>query len=244
MHIQNLAVLVENKKILKNITLSIAPGSIHALMGPNGSGKSTLAYTLLGHPHYEVENGTILYKNQNITELAPAERAKLGIFLSFQQPVAIPGLKVNTFLKEALQATSGTTISVQEFNIKLIEYMKQLQIDPSFAYRDLNDGFSGGEKKRFELLQMLVLKPTFIILDEIDSGLDIDALKLVAYTVDLLKKENGQTTVLIITHYQRILEHISPDYVHVLYDGEIMQSGDAQLVHQLEAKGYDEYSRP
>ena len=239
LHICDLSVLVNDNLILDSINLSIKLGSVHAIMGPNGSGKSTLAYTLMGHPHYTIANGTIMLNNNDITKLSPDKRAKHGLFLAFQQPPAIPGVRVITFLKEAYTIATGKNVSVPEFHAILNERMRQLAIDPSFAYRDLNDGFSGGERKKFELLQLLVLQPKVVILDEIDSGLDIDALKIVGNGIAIARKENHDLSIIIITHYQRILNYIHPDYVHILYDGRVVKSGSFSLVQQLEKKGYD-----
>ena len=240
--IKNLHVSVEGKRILKGVNLTIEKGKVHALMGPNGSGKSTLAYTLMGHPQYEIEDGEVIFKGQNLLDLEPDERARLGLFLAFQYPTAIPGVTVANFLRQALNAkrtaqNGGKPIPIPEFRKLLTEKMKLLNMDPSFAGRYLNDGFSGGEKKRAEILQMAVLEPEIAILDETDSGLDIDALRIVANGVNsLIGPHMG---VLLITHYQRILNYVKPDRVHVMYDGRIVLSGGSELAHELEAKGYD-----
>ena len=240
----NLSISIEEKKILKDLTLAIAPGSIHAIMGPNGSGKSTMAHTIAGNPIYKVTNGDIQFKEKTITQLAPHQRARLGIFVSFQQPPAIPGLKVLSLLKEAYRALHPKDdIDTEQFQKQVEQYLALLRMDRAFLYRNCNEGFSGGERKRFELLQLLVLKPKFIILDEIDSGLDVDALALVARVVNMLRAQDDQRSFLIITHYQRILDHVQPDYVHVLCDGSIVDSGDASLVHQVDQKGYDAYKQ-
>lgn len=241
MHIAQLSVSVANQPILHGIDLAIAPGSVHAIMGPNGSGKSTLAYALAGHPNYTITDGSIMIGESDITNLSPDKRSQAGLFLAFQYPVAIPGVRVNTFLKEALYASSGTLLSMPEFNELLLATMHKLHIDPAFAYRDLNDGFSGGEKKRLEILQLLMLNPKVAVLDEIDSGLDIDALKIVADGLQLAREQNPQTAILLITHYQRMLNYITPDQVHVLCDGRIVASGDAALAQHIEHKGYDGY---
>ncbi len=233
----DLHVEVNGKEILKGVNLEIKKGEIHALMGPNGSGKSTLASTLMGHPNYKVTKGEIWLDGQNITELSPDERAKLGLFLAFQYPSEVPGVTVANFLRLALNAVRGEEIPVLEFYKLLNNKMKELKMDPDFAKRYLNDGFSGGEKKRNEILQMSLLQPKYAILDETDSGLDIDALKIVAEGVNRLVGPN--MGVLIITHYQRILHYIQPDYVHVLYDGRIIQSGGKELAEKLEETGYD-----
>jgi len=240
--IKNLHVNVEGKPILKGVDLTVHKGKIHALMGPNGSGKSTLAYTLMGHPKYEVTEGEILFKGVNLLDLEPDERARMGLFLAFQYPVAIPGVSVANFLRSAINArrlsgNGGKAISVPEFRKLLKEKMKLLEMDPSFAGRYLNEGFSGGEKKRAEILQLAVLQPEIAILDETDSGLDIDALRIVANGVKAVA--GPDMGVLIITHYQRILNYIEPDYVHVMLDGRIVLSGEDDLAHELEQRGYD-----
>ena len=239
--IKNLSVSIDDQPIINDLNLQVAPGTIHAIMGPNGSGKSTLAYTLAGHPNYKIERGSIVFNNQNVTKLPPDKRAQAGLFLAFQHPCEIPGVTVSNFLKEAYAAITTTQISVEEFHQLLQKKMKLLNIDPSFAYRNLNDGFSGGEKKRLEMLQLLVLKPKLAILDEIDSGLDIDALKIVAQGLTQARRENPSMSVIIITHYQRILNYIKPDFVHILMNGNIVQSGDATLAHSLEQRGYQQF---
>lgn len=241
LQIKNLSIAVEDKTIIKNLTLSVEPGTVHALMGPNGSGKSTLAYALMGHPRYEITSGTVLLNNHDLLSMPVDKRAQAGLFLVFQYPHALPGVTVFAFLKEAYDAIHAP-IDVAEFERMLNKVMDTLHIDFSFAYRYLNDGFSGGEKKRFEILQMLILKPTLVIIDEVDSGLDIDALKLVADGINMAKKSNPEMSIILITHYQRILEYLVPDFVHVLCDGELVQSGDASLVTVIEQKGYDGYS--
>lgn len=243
LHICDLSVLINDTLILNSINLKIKFGTIHAIMGPNGSGKSTLAYTLMGHPHYTITSGSIILNNQDITALSPDKRAKHGLFLAFQQPPAIPGVRVITFLKEAYTAVTGKNISVPEFHAMLNKRMQQLAIDPSFAHRNLNDGFSGGERKKFELLQLLVLQPKVAILDEIDSGLDIDALKIVGNGIGIARKENPDLSIIIITHYQRILHYVHPDYIHILCDGRIVKSGSFSLAQELEHKGYDVYKK-
>ncbi len=241
--IRNLRVSIEGKEILKGVNLTLPKGEVHAIMGPNGTGKSTLAYTLMGHPAYEVTDGEVIFKEQNILELEPDERSRLGIFLAFQYPVAIPGVTVANFLRTAVNARRRAQnpedkgIPIPEFRKMLKAKMELLKIDPSFAGRYLNDGFSGGEKKRAEILQMAVLQPEIAILDETDSGLDIDALRIVAEGVNALRGEN--LGVLVITHYQRILNYIRPDVVHVMMDGRIVETGDAELALHLEEHGYD-----
>ncbi len=237
--INNLSVAVLDKPVLKDISLFIESGSIHAIMGPNGSGKSTLAYALMGHPDYSFTAGTVIWNDQDLTSMPVHERARRGLFLSFQHPLEIPGVSVSSFLKEAYMATKGSHISVADFQQLLLDRCVQLDIDSAFIGRALNAGFSGGEKKRLELLQLLLLQPKIAILDEIDSGLDIDSLKIVAQGIELARKENPVMSIILITHYQRILDHIIPDHVHVLCDGRIALSGDATVSHQLEARGYD-----
>lgn len=242
--INQLRVNVDEKQVLQDIQLHIEPGTVHALMGPNGSGKSSLAYTLIGHPNYTVIHGSIILADQDITHLSPDKRARAGLFLSFQQPPAIPGVNVLTFLKEAHHAVTGVAMAVAEFRALVEKRMSQLQINPALIYRNLHEGFSGGEKKQFEMLQLLLLQPKVAILDEIDSGLDIDALKAVAHGLQCARQENPQLSLILITHYQRILEYITPDYVHILCDGKLVKSGDATLVTELEMEGYRGYRQP
>lgn len=237
----------EDKEILRGINLTVEAGKIHAIMGPNGSGKSTLAYTLAGHPKYEVIDGEVLYRGENILELEPDERSKHGIFLAFQYPVAVAGVTVANFLRAAINAHRAeegrnpkeTAMPIAEFRKLLTERMKMLDMSPDFARRYLNEGFSGGEKKRLEILQMAMLQPTMAIMDETDSGLDIDALRVVAHGVNTIKEQNPEMGVLVITHYQRLLNYIKPDYVHVLMDGQIVREGGPELALELEEKGYD-----
>ncbi len=236
--IKDLHVSVEGQKILNGVDLVVKRGQVCALMGPNGSGKSTLAYTLMGHPKYTVDKGEVIYKGKNILEMATDERAKLGLFLSFQYPQEIPGVSVSNFLRTAFNAVKPNQINVAEFVKLLKDRMKLLKIDDSFSRRYLNEGFSGGEKKRTEILQMAVLQPEIAILDETDSGLDIDSLKVVANGVNTLLGPN--LGVLLITHYQRLLNYITPDMVHIMLKGRIVKSGGKELAHELEAKGYDE----
>ncbi len=238
--IKDLHVSIEGKKILNGVDLIVKKGEVCALMGPNGSGKSTLAYTLMGHPKYQVKNGEVWYKGKNVLELKADERAKLGIFLSFQYPQEIPGVSVSNFLKTAYNAVKPSQISVPDFVKLLKEKMKLLRIDDTFSRRYLNEGFSGGEKKRTEILQLAVLQPEIAILDETDSGLDIDSLKIVAEGVNTLLGPN--MGVLVITHYQRLLNYITPDKVHIMVKGRIVKSGGKELAHELEANGYDEYA--
>lgn len=228
----------EGTPILKGVDLELREGEIHAIMGPNGSGKSTLAKVLAGHPAYEVTGGSVLYKGQNLLEMEPDERARAGVFLAFQYPMEIPGVSIANFLRTALQAKNpDEELDIFDFQEKLMDRMQLLEMDPSFAERSVNDGFSGGEKKRSEILQMAMLEPNIAILDETDSGLDIDALRIVAGGVNALKGPN--LGILCITHYQRILRYLEPDYVHILLDGRIVESGGKELAETLEEKGYD-----
>lgn len=235
--IKDLHVTVENREILKGVDLTVPKGETHALMGPNGSGKSTLAYTLLGHPKYKVTGGQIHWKGQDILALPPDERAKAGLFLAFQYPVTVTGVTLVNFLRQSLRAVRGKDVAVREFRKELQEGMKVLKMDNQFVTRYVNDGFSGGEKKRAEMLQMALMKPEMAILDETDSGLDIDALRIVAEGVNSLA--GPELGILIITHYQRILNYIKPQRVHVLYQGRIIHEGGPELVARLEAEGYD-----
>jgi Fe-S cluster assembly ATP-binding protein len=237
--INNLFVSVIDKPVLYDITMNINSGDIHAIMGPNGSGKSSLAYALMGHPSYSITAGEFCLDGTDMVEVPVHERAKNGLFLSFQHPCEIPGVSVASFLKEAYMAVTETHITVVDFQKLLLARCKQLSIDASFISRGLNEGFSGGEKKRLELLQLLILQPKVAILDEIDSGLDIDSLKVVAAGIELARKENPTMSIVLITHYQRILNYIVPDYVHVLCDGRLVESGNAQVARDLELKGYD-----
>lgn len=239
--INNLSVSIENKSILKGLSLEIKKGTVHAIMGPNGAGKSTLAKVLSGDPSYEILEGDILLDGQSINEKEADERAHLGLFMSFQYPPEIPGISNTTFLKAACnakrKALGQEALSDEEFQVLLKEKMQLVNAKAEFETRNLNEGFSGGEKKRNEILQMAMLEPTYAILDETDSGLDIDALKIVAASVNKLKSENN--AIILITHYQRLLDYIQPDYIHVMMDGKIVFSGDKTLAHELEARGYD-----
>ena len=241
LEIKNLHVSIDGKKILKGLNLDVKPGEIHAIMGPNGSGKSTLSSVIAGNEDYEVTQGSIFYKNENIEDLSPEERANKGIFMSFQYPVEIPGITVTNFIKTAinsnLKARGEKEMSASIMLKKIREKANLLEIDSKFLSRSLNEGFSGGEKKRNEIFQMAMLEPSLAILDETDSGLDIDALRIVASGVNKIK--NSSNAIVIITHYQRLLDHIIPDYVHVLQDGIIAKSGKKDLAMQLEEKGYD-----
>jgi Fe-S cluster assembly ATP-binding protein len=243
--VENLHAGIEGEEILKGVDLTINRGEIHALMGPNGSGKSTLAYIVAGHPNYEVFEGRVLYKGENVLELGADERAQLGMFLAFQYPTTIPGVSMANFLRLAVNSVKGEDdgeggkkrIAPREFRKMLREKMQMLNIDESFATRYLNEGFSGGEKKRAEILQLAMLEPEFCIMDETDSGLDIDALRTVSEGVNKLYNDN--MAMLLITHYQRLLNHIKPQFVHVMLEGRIVQSGGPELAEELEAKGYD-----
>ncbi|UCD43322.1 MAG: Fe-S cluster assembly ATPase SufC [Chloroflexota bacterium] len=241
--IRNLHAGVEGTEILKGVNLTVKQGEIHALMGPNGTGKSTLAYILMGHPKYEVTEGEVFFKGMNILDLDPDERARLGLFLAFQYPVAIPGVSVANFLRTAINSRRKADnpedkgIPIPQFRTMLKEKMDLLKMDHEFAGRYLNEGFSGGEKKRAEILQMAALQPEIAILDETDSGLDIDALRIVSDGVNALRSDN--LGVLVITHYQRILNYIKPDFVHIMLDGQIAESGGPDLALVLEEQGYD-----
>lgn len=237
--IKNLQAKIEDTPILNGVDLTLNSGEVHALMGPNGSGKSTLSNVMFGNETYEVTGGEILVDGVNILEMEPHERAQLGLFLAFQYPVEIPGVSVGRFLKRASEIRfDGDEEKTKTFVKRLRSSMDYMEMEQSFINRYLNTGFSGGEKKRMEILQMLMLEPQFAILDETDSGLDIDALKIVAKGVNKLRSET-EFGALVITHYQRILDHIKPDYVHIMYQGKIVTSGGGELVEALEAKGYD-----
>jgi len=237
--IEGLRVAADGAEILKGVDLEVRAGEVHALMGPNGSGKSTLANTLLGHPDYEVRAGSVKLKGEDITEWSTESRGKAGIFLAFQYPEEIPGVSVVQFLRQALSARKGMDLSVLELRVAIMEWMGRLGIDPSFGDRYLNEGFSGGEKKRNEILQMALLEPVFAVLDETDSGLDIDALKIVSKGVQEVRADRRDLGVLLITHYQRILRYLEPDVVHILMDGRIVETGGPDLAHRLEREGYD-----
>jgi len=241
--IRDLHVKIDGKEILKGVDLTVRRGEVHALMGPNGTGKSTLAYALMGHPSYQVSQGEVFFKDHNILELEPDERSRLGLFLAFQYPVAIPGVSVANFLRMAMNSRRKADnpddkgIPIPEFRRIMKEHMDLLKMDHIFAGRYLNDGFSGGEKKRAEILQMAALQPEIAILDETDSGLDIDALRIVSEGVNALRGPG--LGVLVITHYQRILNYIKPDFVHIMLDGRIVESGSSELALRLEEHGYD-----
>ncbi|HSL00941.1 MAG TPA: Fe-S cluster assembly ATPase SufC [Rubrobacteraceae bacterium] len=235
--IENLHVEIDGSEILKGLDLEVGEGEIHAIMGPNGSGKSTLANVLMGHPRYEITDGSITFEGEDVLELEPDERAKMGMFLAFQYPSEVPGVSVANFLRTAVNSVREEELSPMEMYRLLQEKMSLMKMDPKFAERYLNEGFSGGEKKRNEILQMLMLEPRLAIMDETDSGLDIDALQVVAKGVNELR--GPEFSAVIITHYQRILRYIQPDHVHVMLDGRIVTSGGKKLAEELEDKGYD-----
>ncbi len=238
LEIKNLKVSVEGKEILKGVDLTIKSGEIHALMGPNGAGKSTLGQTLVGHPNYKITGGKILINGRDLTNAYPEERAKAGLFLAFQSPIAIPGVKISTFLRTAYNDLyPNEKMSLRDFFNMVKTAMNDLEMNESFISRAINDGFSGGERKRFEVLQMIVLKPKIAILDEIDSGLDVDALKLVSAEIKKLHDQN--IGFLVITHYQRILKDIIPEFVHVLKDGKIVMNGNKEVSDKIEEEGYE-----
>jgi Fe-S cluster assembly ATP-binding protein len=237
--IEDLHVSAGDTEIIKGVSLDIERGAIHAVMGPNGSGKSTLAHVLLGHPGYQVTAGRISYKGEDITELSPDKRGRAGMFLGFQYPEEIPGVSVVNFLRTALSNRTGVDYTVLELRLRVMDALRDLEMDASFADRYLNEGFSGGERKRNEILQMAILEPEIAILDETDSGLDIDALRIVADGVKRLADETR--SFLIITHYQRMLDYVTPDHLHVLLDGRIVASGGPELAQEIESTGYDAY---
>jgi Fe-S cluster assembly ATP-binding protein len=237
LEVNDLEVTVEGKQILNGLSLTVPAGEVHAIMGPNGSGKSTLANTLMGHPRYVVTGGRIFLKGEDVTDMPPNERARKGMFLAMQYPTSIPGVTMVNFLRAALKAVHGKDVPVREFRERLFEAMAILKMDESFARRYVNEGFSGGEKKRAEVLQMSLLRPAMAVMDETDSGLDIDALRTVSEGINALRGED--MSILLITHYQRILNYVTPDHVHVLYRGRIVRSGGRELAAELEEKGYD-----
>ena len=240
LRIINLHVSIEDTEILRGLDLEIKAGEIHALMGRNGSGKSTLANVLMGHPAYEITDGTIEFFGEDLTEMEPWERARAGLFLSFQYPQAVPGLQVGNFLRKSVQAIRGDDApGARDFRAELNTAMEELDVDKQFLGRYVNDGFSGGEKKRFEILQLLLNKPKLSVLDETDSGLDVDGLKVVGEGVSKLKTDDKG--YLVVTHYQRLLEYIKPDFVHVFVDGAIVESGGVELSEKLEKEGYESY---
>jgi len=239
LEIDDLHVSTDGTEIIRGLTLTVPAGEVHALMGPNGSGKSTLANTLLGNPEYEVTSGVVRFRGDDITDWDTEVRGKAGIFLAFQYPQAVPGVSVVNFLRQALSSRKGIDLSVLELRLAIMEWLERLDMDPAFADRYLNEGFSGGEKKRNEILQMAIMEPELAILDETDSGLDVDALKVVADGVAVVRAERPELGVLAITHYQRLLEHLVPDRVHILIDGRIADSGGPELARTLEDQGYE-----
>jgi len=242
LEVRNLQVSIEDKKVLNGISLTIKPGQVHAIMGPNGSGKSSLSYTIMGHPRYIITGGEIVFCDQLINELSPDKRAKLGLFLAMQNPLEIEGIPLKDFLRQAYNALHDGTpkqLRLKEFAHHLAKKLELLKIDLSFVERPVNVGFSGGEKKRSEMLQLAVLEPKLVILDEIDSGLDIDALRIVCNSINSIRAENPETSFLLITHYQRILDYVTPDFVHVMQDGKIVRSGGPELAQELEKIGYE-----
>jgi Fe-S cluster assembly ATP-binding protein len=243
LEIEGLHVAVDGTEILRGVDLAVGEGELHALMGPNGSGKSTLASTLLGNPSYQVTSGAIRFRGEDVTAWPTDVRAKAGMFLAFQYPEEIPGVPVIQFLRQAVSGRIGDDRSVLEVRMSMLEWMKRLGMDPAFGERHLNEGFSGGEKKRNEILQMAMLDPELAVLDETDSGLDIDALRIVADGVQAVRGERPTLGVLLVTHYTRILELLRPDAVHVLVDGRIAESGGPQLAERLEAEGYEPWRR-
>ena len=237
--IEGLRVAADGNEILKGVDLAVGAGELHALMGPNGSGKSTLANALLGSPEYEVTGGRVRYRGDDITDWSPDVRGKAGLFLAFQYPQAIAGVSVINFLRQALSGRKGIDLSILELRLSIMEWMAKLDMDPSFADRYLNEGFSGGEKKRNEVLQMAIMEPDMAILDETDSGLDIDALRVVAKGVQEVRKSRPEMGTLVITHYQRLLDELDPDRVHLLIDGQIVESGGPELAERIESEGFE-----
>ena len=231
----------ESEPILRGLNLTVGAGEVHAIMGPNGSGKSTLGSTLLGSPEYRVESGDIVVKGESVLEDGPDERARRGMFLAFQYPQEIPGVSVIQFLRQALSARKGIDLSVLELRLSAMEWMKRLGMDSSFVDRYLNEGFSGGEKKRNEVMQMAILEPEIAILDETDSGLDIDALRIVASGIREVRADRPEMGVVLITHYQRLLDEVAPDHVHIMMGGRIVASGGMDLVERLESDGYEAF---
>ncbi len=241
--IQNLSVSIDTKLILKHCSLSVKVGQIHVLMGPNGSGKSSLVYTLMGHPAYQIDQGIMSFEDHDLTTMPTHERSLKGMYLSMQQPCSITGLQVLPMLQELYAAHTNTRLNNDEFMLKINPLLKQVGLAESILYRCVNDNFSGGERKRFELLQMMLLKPKLALLDEIDSGVDIDGLKLIAQGLQDYQKQNPQTSMIIVTHYRRILQYLQPDVVHIMKNGTIVDQGDATLIDIIEHKGYEQYEK-
>lgn len=239
--INNLCVAVDQQAIIKNLNLDVMPGQVHAIMGPNGSGKSSLAQTLMGHPLYEIQQGDVVFDGKSIVDMPVHERSHAGIFLALQQPLAIPGVTVFQLLKEMYTAAGHADIEIDEMHKLFAGYLEQVGLAETFLERGCNDNFSGGEKKRFEIVQMLVLKPKLIILDEIDSGLDVDALKEIGRAIKTYLDSTPDAMCLMITHYRRILDYVEPDFVHILVNGTIVHTGDVSLSNNIEEKGYEEY---
>jgi Fe-S cluster assembly ATP-binding protein len=242
LEIRDLHVSVEDKEILRGVDLTVRAGETHAIMGPNGSGKSTLAYAIAGHPKYDVTSGEVLLDGESVLEMTVDERARAGLFLAMQYPVEVPGVSVSNFLRTAVTAVRGEAPKLRDFAKEMRGAMSDLQIDPAFAQRNLNEGFSGGEKKRHEILQLEMLKPKVAVLDETDSGLDIDALKVVSEGVNRFR-EGGETGVLLITHYTRILRYVKPDFVHVFAGGRVVEEGGSELADLLESEGYEKFTK-
>ncbi|GAA4601521.1 Fe-S cluster assembly ATPase SufC [Actinoallomurus liliacearum] len=241
LEIRDLHVSVEDKEILRGVDLTVKAGETHAIMGPNGSGKSTLAYAIAGHPKYTVTSGEVLLDGESVLDMPVDERARAGLFLAMQYPVEVPGVSVSNFLRTAVTAVRGEAPKLREFSKEMRSAMAELQIDPAFAQRNLNEGFSGGEKKRHEILQLEMLKPKVAVLDETDSGLDIDALKVVSEGVNRFR--SGETGVLLITHYTRILRYVKPDFVHVFAAGRVVEQGGPELAELLETEGYEKFTK-
>lgn len=239
LNIKNLEVKAYDKLILKGVNLNINAGEIHVIMGPNGAGKSTLASAIMGNPKYEVVNGSAILDKKNLLEMEVDERARAGVFLAMQYPAEVPGVTNSNFIKSAVDAVRDKKTTISEFHKELRKAVETLKMRKDLPYRYLNDGFSGGEKKRNEILQLLMLKPKLAILDEIDSGLDIDALKIVGQAIKLAQEENNDMSVLMITHYERILEYIKPNFVHIMIDGKIVKSGGLELIQKIEKEGYE-----
>ncbi|TAL47962.1 Fe-S cluster assembly ATPase SufC [archaeon] len=237
LEIKNLHVAVDGKKVVKGVNLAVSEGEVHAIMGPNGAGKSSLSYAIMGHPKYKITKGKIIFDGHDITEFSPDKRAKLGLFLGFQHPLEISGVSVNNFLRTAYRSLKSDSMSILELREFVSKKMSQLKMDKSFAGRGLNEGFSGGEKKLAEILQLVVLQPKIAILDEPDSGTDVDTLKLIAQNIKSVNKKNN-TGILLVTHHNRILKYLKPDFVHVLVDGKIAKTGGPELADKLESKGY------